>query len=262
MGRRRNQEPEKENSERWLITYADLITLLLIFFVVMYTLSKIDANKYHAIASSLAKTMGGSSSIMESGGPSMVPGSSEHKELATAIEQTEQEKMEKMRQQIEEYVNENGLAGKVTVVIEERGVVISFQDVVLFPLGSAELTNNSQEIVDKVGGILSQTTNYIRVEGHTDNLPIRTSKFPSNWELSLARSASVLHRLIEHSQIPPERLSATGYGEYRPRKPNDSDANRQENRRVDIIVIRSKYQEVEPEAKKEENPLPPSQNKE
>ncbi|MEG6521240.1 flagellar motor protein MotB [Desulfotomaculum sp. 1211_IL3151] len=260
--KRRRQESEKETSERWLITYADLITLLLIFFVVMYTLSKIDANKYHAIASSLAKTMGGSSSIMESAGPSMVPGVSENKELSTAIEEIEQQQLEKIRQQIDQYVKENGLAGKVSVDIEERGVVISFQDVVLFPLGSAEITNNSREIVDKVGGILNQTTNYIRVEGHTDNLPIRTSKFPSNWELSLARSASVVHRLINDSKIPPGRLSASGYGEYRPRKPNDSDVHRQENRRVDIIVIRSKYQEVEPEANKEENILPSSQNKE
>ncbi|GAB6180140.1 flagellar motor protein MotB [Desulfotomaculum defluvii] len=260
--KRRGQEPEKENNERWLITYSDLITLLLIFFIVMYTLSKIDANKYHAIASSLAKTMGGSSSIMESGGPSMVPGASENKELTTAIEQIEQQKMEKIRKQIEEYVNANGLAGKVTVAIEERGVVISFQDVVLFPLGSAELTSNSRDIVDKVGAILSQTTNYIRVEGHTDNLPIRTSKFPSNWELSLVRSASVVHHLINNNQIPPERLSATGYGEYRPRQPNDSDANRQQNRRVDIIVIRTKYQEVEPEAVNVADTLPPTENKE
>ncbi|ABO50952.1 OmpA/MotB domain protein [Desulforamulus reducens MI-1] len=260
--RKRGQEPEKENNERWLITYSDLITLLLIFFVVMYTLSKVDANKYHAIASSLAKTMGGSQSIMESGGPSMVPGASESKELDTAMEQIEQQKMEKIKKQIQEYVDKNGLSGKVTVAIEERGVVVSFQDVVLFPLGVADLVPHSQGIVDKVGAILSQTPNYIRVEGHTDNLPIQTNKFPSNWELSLARSASVVHRLINFSHIPPDRLSATGYGEYRPRRANDSDANRQQNRRVDIIVLRTKYQEVEPEAMQEINTLSPTSKKE
>lgn len=246
--KKRGGEAEKENHERWLITYADLITLLLIFFVVLYTLSKIDANKYQAIASSLAKTMGGSQSIMESGGPSMVPGAGESKELDTLMENIEQQNMEKIKRQIQEYVDQNGLAGKVTVSIEERGVVVSFQDVVLFPLGVAELNPSSREIVDKVGAILKQTPNYIRVEGHTDNLPIRTSKFPSNWELSLSRSASVVHRLIHFSQISPDRLSATGYGEYRPRMANDSDANRQQNRRVDIVVLRTKFQEVEPEA--------------
>lgn len=246
--KKRGAEPQKENHERWLITYADLITLLLIFFVVMYTMSKIDANKYYAIASSLAKTMGGSQSIMESGGPSMVPGASESKELDTVMANLEQQNMEKIKRQIQEYVDQNGLSGKVTVSIEERGVVVSFQDVVLFPLGVAELNPSSRDIVDKVGAILRQTPNYIRVEGHTDNLPIRTSKFPSNWELSLARSASVVHRLIEFSDIPPDRLSATGYGEYRPRRPNDSDTNRQQNRRVDIVVLRTKFQEVEPEA--------------
>ncbi|MDO7788335.1 flagellar motor protein MotB [Desulforamulus aquiferis] len=245
---RRRGGYEKENRERWLITYADLITLLLIFFVVMYTLSKIDANKYHAIAASLSKSMGGSQSILETGGPSIVPGIQEDIDFELDINQAELENMERLRQQIQEYVDENGLTGKVTVTIEERGVVVSFQDVVLFPLGVAELNPSSQEIVDKIGGILRQTSNYIRVEGHTDTLPIRTGRFPSNWELSLARSASVVHRLINFSDISPNRLSATGYGEYRPRVPNDTDANRQQNRRVDIVVLRTKFQEVEPEA--------------
>jgi len=175
-------EPEKENHERWLITYADLITLLLIFFVVMYTLSKIDANKYHAIASSLAKTMGGSQSIMNNGGQAIVPGAAIDKAKEPGVpESVEQRNMENIKRQIEEYVDKNGLSGKVTVTIEERGVVVSFQDVVLFPLGVADLTPHSNEIIDKVGAILKQTNNYIRVEGHTDNLPINTRQFPSNW---------------------------------------------------------------------------------
>lgn len=246
--RRRGGEPEKENNERWLITYSDLITLLLIFFIVMYTLSKVDADKYQAIAASLSKTMGGSQSIMESGGPSIVPGADQDQGETSDLNEVEQQNLEKIKQQIQEYVDNNGLAGKVTVTIEERGVVVSFQDVVLFSLGVADLSPSSREIVDKIGAILHQTNNYIRVEGHTDNLPIRTSQFPSNWELSLARSASVVHRLIEYSQIPPDRLSATGYGEYRPRLANDTDTNRQQNRRVDIVVLRTKFQEVEPEA--------------
>lgn len=250
MKKRGGGEPEKENNERWLITYADLITLLLIFFVVMYTLSKVDANKYQAIASSLAKTMGGSQSIMDNGGPAVVPGSAmEESDTAGMPDSVEQKNMEKIRRQIQEYVDKNDLSGKVSVTIEERGVVVSFQDVVLFPLGVAELSGSATQIVDQVGAILQQTPNYIRVEGHTDNLPIRTSRFPSNWELSLARSSSVVHRLIDNSHIPADRLSATGYGEYRPRMPNDSDANRQQNRRVDIVVLRTKFQEVEPEAK-------------
>ncbi|AEG59480.1 flagellar motor protein MotB [Desulforamulus ruminis] len=247
MKKRGRGEAEKENSERWLITYSDLITLLLIFFIVMYSLSKIDASKYQAIASSLAKTMGGSSSVLDSGGASVAPGVQE-KELNQSTDKAELENMENIRRQIQEYVDESGLAGKVTVGIEERGVVVSFQDVVLFPLGVAELSSSANEIVDQVGGILKQTKNYIRVEGHTDDLPINTYKYPSNWELSLMRSASVVHRLVGYSQIPADRLSATGYGEYRPRMPNNSDLNRQQNRRVDIVILRTKFQEVEPEA--------------
>lgn len=243
--KRRGGESEKETRERWLITYADLITLLLIFFVVLYTLSKIDANKYEAMAASLAKTMGGGQSILDTGGVSITP---VQEPVELDLDNAEIHNMEKIRRQIQEYVDNNGLSGKVTVTVEERGVVVSFQDVVLFPLGVAELNHSSSQIVDKVGEILRQTHNYIKVEGHTDNLPIKTGRFPSNWELSLARSATVVHRLINFSDIPPDRLSATGYGEYRPRAANDSDTNRQQNRRVDIVVIRSKFQEVEPEA--------------
>lgn len=249
MKKRGGGEPEKDNKERWLITYSDLITLLLIFFVVMYTLSKIDANKYYAIASSLAKTMGSSQSIMDNAGAAIVPGAAREKSNEQGMpESVEQRNMESIKRQIQDYIDKNGLSGKVTVAIEERGVVVSFQDVVLFPLGVADLNPSSTQIVDKIGAILHQTNNYIRVEGHTDNLPIRTSKFPSNWELSLARAASVVHRLIEYSGIPAERLSATGYGEYRPRRPNDSDANRQQNRRVDIVVLRTKFEGAEPAA--------------
>jgi len=129
-------------------------------------------------------------------------------------------------------------------------VVLSFQDVALFPLGSAELTPGARDMIGKIGKILIKVPQYLRVEGHTDDLPINTREFPSNWELSVARATSVVQELIHRLNFSPRRLSATGYGEFRPRVPNDSPDNRQQNRRVDIVVLKSKYETAEPKIMK------------
>ena len=242
--RRRRQE-SKGSHERWLITYADLITLLLIFFVIMYALSSVNAKKFQAIALSMSRAMGGGQSVMNEPGASLAPGVS-GSSLEVAKEMAEISDLERIRNELQEYIDQHGLGGKVTVNMEERGVVLSFQDVALFPLGSARLTPDARETVVKIGEILTTVEQYIRVEGHTDNLPINTLEFPSNWELSVARSTTVVQELINGLNFAPHRLSATGYGEFRPRVPNDSESNRQQNRRVDIVVLKSKYETAEP----------------
>lgn len=238
---------QKDNKERWLLTYSDLITLLMIFFVVMYALSSINAKKFQAIAMSLSNAMGGGRSVLNQPGASItgISGGALD-ELETAKEMAEANNLELIRKELQEFIDRNGLGGKVTVKVEERGVVLSFQDVALFPLGSADLTPNAREMIGKIGQILAKTQQYLRVEGHTDNLPINTRQFPSNWELSAARATSVVQELIHVLNFTPERLSATGYGEFRPRYPNDSDEHRQQNRRVDIVVLKSKYETAEP----------------
>jgi len=233
----------KSGQERWLLTYSDLITLLMIFFVVMFAISSINSKKFQAMAISLARSMGGGQSVLTNPGASLVPGLSGEdleKELA------ETDELERLKKELQAYIDQYGLNGTVTVNIEERGVVMSFQEVALFPLGSARLTPSAKNLIVKVGQILLKTTQFIRVEGHTDDLPINTREFPSNWELSVARSTSVVQELIHELDFPPHRLSATGYGEFRPREPNDSMENRQKNRRVDIVVLRSKYETAEP----------------
>jgi len=237
----------KDNKDRWLITYSDLITLLLVFFIVLYSLSVVDARKFRAIAQSLAAAMGGSQSVLTEPGASLAPGISDDTldiEMEKALQ--EEEELERIRAMLQEYIDQHGLSGKVTVHLEERGVVVSFQEVALFPLGSAELTPEARDTIGHVGRILLETTQYIRVEGHTDDLPINTSIYPSNWELSVARATSVVQELIKSLDFPAYRLSATGYGEFRPKVPNDSDEHRQQNRRVDIVILKSKYENAEP----------------
>lgn len=241
--RSRFSRPRQSSNERWLITYADLITLLLIFFIILYTMSRVDAERFQAVAESLHKAMGSHDSILDGGG-GIAP--SAPSSPIEPLEEQEEESLLALKQKIEAYLSAQGLEKDVSVSLEERGVVISFQDLVLFPLGSAQLMAESSQIIQQVGDILHQVNNYVRVEGHTDSLPINTPQFPSNWELSSARSSQVVRELIASSGLEAARLSASGYAEHRPRKSNDLEENRRHNRRVDLIVLRNKFEEIEP----------------
>jgi len=173
-----------------------------------------------------------------------------------------QEQLEQVKEMISEFIAQEDrqaaaeqtdgntsatrLSDNIIIYEQERGLVISFKDTMLFPSGSDELTARAREVIAQVGDALLELPNYIRVEGHTDNRPINTAKFPSNWELSVARSTRVVKELLKELDFAPRRLSASGYGEYRPRVPNDSASNRQQNRRVDMVVLRTRYGATEP----------------
>lgn len=252
-------------SERWLVTYADLITLLMIFFVMMYTMSQVDARKYAAVANSLSVVLTGQAmSVLDTQGPSMVEGISgqllpegpgtvpdnqgqldEVKRLIAEFIKAED--LEASQQQAAGNTSVTKLSDHIIVYEQERGLVISFKDTLLFASGSDELNPRANRIIKQVGGALVGLPNYIRVEGHTDNLPIHTEKFRSNWELSVLRAANVVHVLNEQAGIPAERLSIIGYGEYRPLVPNDDTISRSMNRRVDIVILKKKYDYFEPQ---------------
>ncbi|HHW42700.1 OmpA family protein [Desulfofundulus thermobenzoicus] len=244
--KRHNRKTEYGSMERWLITYADMITLLLIFFIVMYSLSQIDIKKFRYLAESLNKAMGGGGVILENMGPSVVPGISGTQQEVPREDIADQREMENIRQELLRQIQQEGLAARVTATNEERGIVVSFQEEVLFKRGSAELTGGARQAITSIAPVLLKTPNYIRIEGHTCDLPIHTPQYPSNWELSTARALTVVRELINQAHFPPQRLSAVGYGEYRPRVPNDSEEHRQLNRRVDVVILRSKYTGAEP----------------
>lgn len=279
MSRKRHEEPEKENNERWLLTYSDLITLLMIFFVVLYSMSKIDADKFRAIADSLNKSLGGSQpSKMEiannPNGPAFLdtgnmtskatqPGKSNNpdntsdnnlsaqssvqsSEVSQGNIEAENMSIEAIKAKVDKFARDNDIETKLISSIEERGLVVSIQDTLLFDSGSATLTPKARSILEKIAVVLNGTPNFIRVEGHTDNLPIHTPQFPSNWELSASRATNVVQLMIDSGGISPERLSEIGYSQYRPIMSNDTEAGRSRNRRVDLIILRSKYDAVEP----------------
>ncbi|TYO95537.1 OmpA/MotB family protein [Desulfallas thermosapovorans] len=252
--RRRPKKGHGAGLERWLITYADMITLLLIFFIVMYTLSKLDAAKFETLAESLAAVFGAGGMVLDSPGPEIIPGAPPE-QMADIIREMDEQGTETqlenlqlidIKSQLEEYIKQNGLEARVSVTSEERGVVLSFQNEVLFDLGSSQLTGQAREILSKVAPILAATPNYIRVEGHTDDLPINTAQFPSNWELSAARATNVVQEFIRVHGFEPRKLSASAYGEYRPRMPNSNPENRQLNRRVDLVILSSEFAGAEP----------------
>lgn len=268
MARKRTEEPEKDTSERWLLTYSDLITLLMIFFVVMYSMSRVDADKFQAMAESLSIALGGGTPAqVEIGtspsGPNLIetypaqpqegkgPKDGEGNGDGTGTDM-ENMTIETIKQKLDKFAEDNGIETKLVSSIEERGLVISIQDTLLFESGAAVITPKAREILDKINNVLASAPNYIKVEGHTDNLPINTSRFPSNWELSVLRATNVVH--IMQEIIPAEQLSATGYGEYRPLTSNDTEAGRARNRRVDLVILRSKYDLTEPGQSLEADP--------
>lgn len=268
MARKRIEEPEKNNSERWLLTYADLITLLMIFFVVMYSMSRVDAEKFQALAESLSVALGGGTpAVIEIGdhpsGPSLIEthpdntpkpsgenideegaGGEGVGEGSGGGETLEEITIEGIKQKLDKFAEDNKIQTQLVSSVEERGLVISIQDTLLFPSGSAEITPQAREILNKISDVLASAPNLIKVEGHTDNLPINTTRFPSNWELSVLRATNVLHMM--QAKIPPEQLSAAGYGEYRPLDSNETEVGRARNRRVDLVILRSKYDLTEP----------------
>lgn len=211
------------NHERWLLTYADLITLLLGLFVILYAMSKIDTKKYNEWVAAFEGIFGKSQATLQRG--------IGDKGLIEGI--TEQMRIQHMLQQA------LGLNDKISFSIDERGVTVHIQEELLFPSGQADLKGSSFITLDSLANVLHRIPNDIRVEGHTDNVPIKTAKFPSNWHLSVHRAMNTGFYLIEKHQTNPDKLSVVGYGEHRPIAPNTTAEGRALNRRVDIVILTS-----------------------
>ena len=214
---------EQANQDRWLLTYADLITLLLGLFVILYAMSKIDTKKYSEWVAAFGGVFGKSRAKLEQG--------IGDKGLIDGL--TEQMRIQQMLQ------NALGLNDRISISIDERGVTVHIQEELLFPSGQADLKGSSFITLDSMAYVLKRLPNDIRVEGHTDNVPINTARFPSNWHLSVHRAMNTGFYLIEKHQCNPDKLSVVGYGEHRPIAPNTTVEGRSLNRRVDIVILTS-----------------------
>lgn len=235
--RRRKKPEEHDNLERWLITYADLITLLLAFFIMMYTFSKQDSEKYRELTGHLRAIFTGGSAVASQGGGTS--GAAPFNVSLAAPGSTEEVK-KKLEQEINNVeANGDAVQKKISVITDERGIVIRILDEAFFDPGKADLKTGAKKTLDHIVPVIATVSNPVRVEGHTDNIPISTPEFRSNWELSVRRATEVTRYLIEKHNLSPRRISAVGYAEYRPVAPNDTAENRSRNRRIEIIVSKS-----------------------
>ncbi len=239
MSREKKPEEPKAGLPEWMATYGDLVTLLMCFFVLLFAFSSIDAKKFEAVMVSFQGSAGllpGGNTLAD--GPMVFNGMPE---TQTSEAREETEKLQELKEEVQEYLEQNDLQANVLVELDARGLLLRFKDNVLFDSGKAELKPQALEILKFLGTVLNKpefAERYIRVEGHTDNVPISTLQYPSNWELSSGRAASVIRYYIDNSALKPDRFTASGYGEYYPVASNDTTQGRTLNRRVDIVILR------------------------
>ncbi len=252
MARRRKRHEEHSNHERWLVSYADFITLLFAFFVTLYAISQVDAKKMTTLVQSMQAAFAtrvfdtGSQKLNLSEG--VTPGVDRTKlvEQANPALPGAELPLQKVHGLLQERLMRGQFANKVRITQDRRGLVISLTEAGFFDSGAATMKGSSLKILDVIAESVLSIPNQVRIEGHTDNTPIRTSQFPSNWELSTARATQVIAYLTARFPFQPERLSVAGYGEHRPVAGNETVDGRALNRRVDLVVLNEVAQRQEP----------------
>jgi len=266
VAKKHEEEEEPENHERWLVTYADMLTLLMVLFIVMFAMSTVDEKKYNALRSGLSDGFGqissyqkGSSSILDEDGSSVMSelnadqtftkvAPSQQRVVATAstadqekrydAARAELDRLEKIRRQIESALRRNGLARDVETTIDDRGLVVSLVSRhVVFPNDVATLSPRGERVVDVLSPVLREIPNDLRIDGHTNQVKVHPAFYASDWDLSAARAVTVLRRLNEVGGVPDHRLSMSAFGHERPLRDPSLPGSQAVNKRVDIIVL-------------------------
>ncbi|MBC7963513.1 MAG: OmpA family protein [Steroidobacteraceae bacterium] len=250
------KEPEKHvNHERWLVSYADFITLLFAVFVVLYAMGQSDKKKVEEVMQSLKESFG----MVNAGAPTpkvnvipskaltVIPSLKPEMSIAPtgrqrsglAKSRAEEKDFRQIKASVEAYLVKQGAQHKVSLEITRRGLVVSLKEAGFFDSGQAAIKPEAYELINTISEVMTQYNNPLRVEGHTDNLPIRSAQFPSNWELSTARATNGLKYLLKNFDVDPDKISATGYAEFRPIADNATPEGRAKNRRVDLVMLSS-----------------------
>ncbi len=258
--RRRKSEMKRPNKKvkkgapAWMTTFSDMMTLILVFFILLFSMSQIDAARFEAVAESFRNRMifTGFPSNMDMDNPTENSNPNQNDEGATDFknnlfdddvddldESTEgnEEELDELLEEVEGYLEQNDLENVISANRTDQGVVLVLQERVLFETAEANVKAEGEPFLDKVGLLLKNIPNEVRVEGHTDNRPISTAVYPSNWELSGARASSVIRFILDQHDLDQERFIAVGYGDTRPIVPNDSVENWRRNRRVEIVIL-------------------------
>jgi chemotaxis protein MotB len=230
-----------ENLERWLLTYADMITLLMAFFIMMYSMSVLNISRFREAAFSIRSGFGG---LVAGQGRSILNATGTFAMAPSPIQGDTAGVPWRVTKPLVKYIEKIGKDQNAAAIGEDyRGIVISLSsDKLLFEPGSAKLRRDARHVLDRIARTLAKIDNMVQVEGHTCDLPPRGGEFASNWELSTARATNVLRYLVGPNRLDPWRFSAAGYGSVRPKVANNSMANRRQNRRVEIVILRPESQ--------------------
>ena len=257
------KEPEKHaNHERWLVSYADFITLLFAVFVVLYAMGQSDKKKVEEVMKSIQESFGMANAgatapkinviasqqitVIPSLKPEMRTAPMERPQSGRGKIRAEEKDFRQIKAAIEAYLVKQGAKDKVSLEITRRGLIVSLKEVGFFDSGQADIKPEAYELINTIAEAVTQYNNPLRLEGHTDNIPISTGQFPSNWELSTARATHALKYLMKNFDIEANKISATGYAEFRPLAGNETSEGRAKNRRVDLVMVSSEAERGEP----------------
>ncbi|WP_209123893.1 flagellar motor protein MotS [Alkalihalobacillus sp. BA299] len=243
LNRRRRQEDK--GAPKWMVTFSDLMTLILVFFILLFSMSVVDAEKFRAIAESFQQrqVLDFLPSAIEFETPKEDRGEQRRDPFDEGKFGGEQDvDMDELLEEVQEFLVTNDLNELISATRDDRGVVLVLQERTLFETAEADVLPDARPFLDKVGTLLAAIPNMVKVEGHTDSRPISTYRYPSNWELSGARASSVIRYLVDNHDLEANRFIATGYGDTRPVVPNTTVENLQTNRRVVIVISDPTYE--------------------
>jgi chemotaxis protein MotB len=237
---------EEHMDESWLIPYADILTLLLALFIVLFATAQVDQKKFDQMAYAFNTAFSGSPSIFDNNQAitpelnSAIPNQQSAEGTMGQEQLQETVQLSELKKQIDHYIQENKLTGDLNTTLTEDGLMIRIKDSALFTSGHADLRPESLRVGEEIAKVLVPLTQKIVISGHTDSIPINTSEFPSNWELSSKRAINFMKFILSSEKsLQPERFSAIGYGQYRPLEVNDTIDGRAKNRRVEVLIMRN-----------------------
>ncbi|MFX3624003.1 MAG: flagellar motor protein MotB [Ectobacillus sp.] len=248
---RKKKKHEEHIDETWLIPYADMLTLLLALFIVLFAMSSLDAEKFRQMALSFNEELKGGTGTREflskqkpadnENAIETKDGKSQEelqKELEELKKRQEMEELKGLQDQIDQYIKSNNLSLSLQTKLTERGLMVTIMDNALFDSGKAVVKVESLNLAKEISKLLVKAApREIMVSGHTDNVPIANPQYGSNWDLSTQRAVNFMQVLLQNPELKPEKFSAVGYGEYRPVAPNDTAENRAKNRRVEVFIL-------------------------
>ena len=255
---RKKKPPEHENHERWLVSYADFITLLFAFFVVMFATSQADKGKAQQVSDSVKRAFEGGKmtqvvaailggSVADTGkGNAMMRGPGGAKSSAEDKKNQKLAELLPSLKILSEELKKEIAAGRIQISMQARGLVVSFNQAALFARGEDVISADAYGGLEKVAAAIAKLPNPVRLEGHTDSTPINTPRFHSNWELSSSRSIAILELLTKKFNVPRERLSIAGYADTAPIASNETEEGRARNRRADIVILNEQGVIAEP----------------